>query len=72
MNQDRGNRNQKERMLAGLCVAAAGFVFTAVFAGLFNGMSMEAGISMGVGLFTCFVVVVCTGLILSRLERRER
>lgn len=56
-------------VLAGLGVMVAGFVFTAVFAELFNGMSMEAGIAMGAGLFTCFVVVVCTGLILSRLGR---
>ena len=62
-------RTVLKSVLAGLGVVIAGFVFTAVFAGMFNGMSMEAGIAMGVGLFTCFVVVVCTGLILSRLER---
>ena len=59
-------------VLAGVGVVIAGFVFTAVFAELFNGMSMEAGVAMGVGLFTCFTVVVCTGVILSMLERRER
>lgn len=45
-------RTVLKSVLAGLGVVIAGFVFTAVFAGMFNGMSMEAGIAMGVGLFT--------------------
>ena len=56
-------------LLAGLGVALAGFYFAG---GLFVGLlgSGEAGVDLTVGLllFLCILVTVCTGLLLSNFD----
>ena len=60
-------------LLAGLGVALAGFYFAG---GLFVGLlgSGDAGVDLTVGLllFLCFLVTVCTGLILSKLDALKK
>ena len=60
-------------LLAGLGVALAGFYFAG---GLFVGLlgSGEAGVDLTVGLllFLCILVTVCTGLILSKLDALKK
>ena len=60
-------------LLAGLGVALAGFYFAG---GLFVGLlgSGDAGVDLTVGLlaFLCFLVTVCTGLILLKLDALKK
>ena len=55
-------------VLMGLLVAAGGLLFAELGMDLFNGIPNGGGTAVGVGLYLCFVVVVCTGVILSKIN----
>lgn len=54
----------------GLGVVVAGLVFAAVFGSFFDGFSYENAVVLGMGAFSCFVTVVCTGVVLSQIKRK--
>ncbi len=54
----------------GIAVAVGGLFAATLFAELFNGMEYGDAVCLGMGLYLCIVVVVCTGVILSRLDRK--
>ncbi len=56
-------------LVAGVVVALLGALVAALFGQWMNGFSQESATLMGLGLYLCCVVVVCTGVILSRLKK---
>lgn len=54
----------------GFAVVVAGLVFAAVFGSFFDGFSYENTVILGMGAFSCFVTVVCTGVVLSQIKRK--
>lgn len=54
----------------GFAVVLAGLVFAAVFGSLFDGFSYENAAVLGMCAFSCFVTVVCTGVVLSQIKRK--
>ena len=55
---------------AGLVVLVAGLVFAGVFGSFCNGFSYENAVILGMCAFSCFVTVVCTGVVLSQIKRK--
>ncbi len=53
--------------------AALGGLFTSAFAGhFFNGMEYGSACVLGVCLYLCFVIVVCTGVIIQKLAEKPQ
>ena len=63
-------RNMWKYILAGLCVVIAVWIFLALFSEMFNGLSQEGAVVVGAAFFLAFEMVVCTGLIVSKLEKK--
>ena len=57
-------------ILAGLCVVIAEWIFLALFSEMFNGLSQEGAVVVGAAFFLAFEMVVCTGLFISKLEKK--
>lgn len=57
-------------ILIGICTAIACIVFGGLFAGFFNGFSLEAATITGMLAFLCIVVVVCCGIIVAKIEKK--
>ncbi len=55
----------------GIAVAVGGLFFAGLCGSLLNGMEFGDAACLGIGLYLCIVVVVCTGAILSRIQKRE-
>ena len=56
-------------VVAGIVVAVVG-MFVSDYAGrLFTGMDYGSGAVLGVCMYLCVVVVTCTGIIISKMER---
>ena len=56
-------------LLIGIAVAAGGVVFSGYMGSVLNGMEYGASVNLCMGVYLCVVVVVCTGLVLSKLRR---
>lgn len=56
-------------LLAGILVAFGGLCVSDFVGGLFNGMEYGSACVLGACLYLCVVVVTCTGIIVSKLER---
>ena len=54
----------------GFAVVVAGLVFAAVFGSFFDGFSYENAVILGMCAFSCFVTVVCTGVVISQIKRK--
>ena len=52
--------------LIGLLVAVGGVVFAGIFASFFNGIDVGSACATGIGTYLCIVIVVCTGVIISK------
>ena len=63
-------RNMGKYVLAGLCVVMVEWIFLALFSEIFNGLSQEGAVVVGAAFFLAFEMVVCTGLIISKLEKK--
>lgn len=59
-------------ILIGIGTVILEWFFLSLFFTFFNGISMEAGVCLGVGFFLAFEMVICTGAVLSRLEKNQR
>lgn len=56
--------------LAGLAVAAGGMLFSDIAGEFFNGMDYGSAVNLGIGMYLCVVVVACTGIIVSHLDKK--
>ena len=79
------NRNQTEEQnmenkawrtilgyfVIGLAVAFGGMLFSDVCGNFFNGMEYGAACTLGMGIYLCVVVITCTGIIISYLEKKK-
>ena len=54
----------------GIAVAVGGLFAASLFAELFNGMEFGDAVCLGIELYLCIVVVVCTGAILSHKDKK--
>lgn len=57
-------------VLAGICVVIVEWIFLSLFSEMFNGLSQEGAVVVGAAFFLAFEMVVCTGLIISKLEKK--
>ncbi len=55
-------------LLLGLFLAFVGVLFSDLCGDFFNGMDYGSACAVGMGAYLCIIVVVCTGLILSKLS----
>jgi hypothetical protein len=55
----------------GLGVIVLEWIFLAVFATWFNGMGEFGGIVIGAAFFLAFEMVLCTGAIISKIEKNK-
>lgn len=56
-------------LLTGIVVAVGGLVVSDFFGTVFNGMDYGSGSVMGICMYLCVVVVTCTGVIVSKLDK---
>ena len=54
-----------------ICDCYCGVDFLGAFSTVFDGMGALGGIVLGVGVFLAFEMVICTGVILSKLNTDE-
>ncbi len=57
-------------ILIGLAVVLLEWVWVSFFPTFFTGLSMEGAAVLGAGFFLAFELVICTGLILRKLDKR--
>ena len=57
-------------VLAGICVVIVEWILLSLFSEMFNGLSQEGAVVVGAAFFLAFEIVVCTGLIISKLEKK--
>lgn len=55
-------------ILLGIAVAAGGVIFSDLCGDFFNGMPYGNAVNLGIGLYLCIVIVVCTGVILKKIK----
>ena len=58
-------------VLIGIIVAVGGMFFSDIIGGLFNGMDYGSACVLGIGMYLCVVVVTCTGVIVTRLDKNS-
>ena len=58
-------------ILIGFVTVIAEWIFLGAFFTVFDGMGALGGIVLGVGVFLAFEMVICTGVILSKLNTDE-
>ena len=56
-------------VLAGIAVALGGLFVSELTGELFNGMDYGSASVLGIGMYLCVVVVTCTGIIVSKLDK---
>ena len=54
----------------GLVVSFVGVLFSDITGTVFNGMDYGSACAVGMGMYLCIVVIVCTGIIVSKLESK--
>lgn len=56
-------------LLLGILIAVAGLYFSILFANMIGTNAEVGDVICGWGVYLCIVLVVCTGLILHKLEK---
>lgn len=64
-------KNIWKYILAALAAVGLEWVFLALFTGIFNGLSPEAAVVVGVGFFLAFEIVICTCIIFSKIGKSK-
>ena len=64
-------KNLGKYILIGLGVVLVEWVFLAFFMELFNGLSQEGALIVGGAFFLTFEMVICTGVILSKIGKKK-
>ena len=59
-------------VLIGIGVVIVEWIFLALFSEIFNGLSQEGAVVIGAAFFLAFEMIVCTGLIISKIEKNEK
>ena len=54
----------------GLVVSFVGVLFSDITGDIFNGMDYGSACAVGMGMYLCIVIVVCTGIILSKIKSK--
>lgn len=58
-------------VLAGIVVAIGGMFVSELTGKIFNGMDYGSASVLGIGMYLCVVVVACTGIIVSKLDKNS-
>lgn len=69
--EDKAWRTILGYFVIGLAVAFGGMLFSDLCGNFFNGMDYGAACTVGIGLYLCVVVITCTGIIVSHLEKKQ-
>lgn len=64
-------KNMGKYILIGLGVVLVEWVFLALFAERFNGLSQEGAVVTGSAFFLAFEMVICTGVIVSKIDKKK-
>ena len=64
-------KNIWKYIMVGLGVVAVEWVFLAVFMEIFNGLTHEGALIVGSAFFLAFEMVVCTGVIVSKIKQKD-
>ena len=64
-------KNIGKYILIGVGVVAVEWVFLAVFMEIFNGLTHEGALIVGSAFFLAFEMVVCTGVIVSKIKQKD-
>ena len=64
-------KNMGKYILIGIGVIIIEWIFLAFFSELFNGLSQEGAIVIGAAFFLAFEMVICTGAILSKMDKKN-
>lgn len=62
-------KNMLKYILIGIGVVIVQWLFLALAMAFFSGTSHEGAITIGVGMFLAFVIVICTGIIIDSIKR---
>ena len=58
-------------VLAGIVIAIGGMFFSDLVRVFFNGMDYGTALVLGICMYLCVVVVTCTGVIVSKLDKNS-
>ena len=58
-------------VLAGIVIAIGGIFFSDLIRVFFNGMDYGTALVSGICVYLCVVVVTCTGVIVSKLDKNS-
>ena len=64
-------KNMGKYILIGFAVVLIEWVFLALFCEMFNGLSQEGAVAVGSAFFLAFEMVICTGVIVSRIDKKK-
>lgn len=65
-------KNMGKYILIGMGVVVIEWIYLAFFSEVFNGLSQEGALITGAAFFLAFEMVICTGAILSKLEKNDK
>lgn len=57
--------------LIGVLAAVGGMFWSDIAGSLFNGMDYGSAVNLGIGMYLCVVVITCTGIIVSHLDKNK-
>lgn len=60
-----------QSVLAGVAVAIGGLFVSELTGDFFNGMDYGSASVLGMGMYLCIVVVTCTGVVISKLDKHS-
>lgn len=64
-------KNMGKYISVGIGVVIVEWIFLVFFMEMFNGLSQEGAVVIGAAFFLAFEMVICTGAILSKLEKKR-
>ena len=59
-------------ILLGIVVALGGMLVSDIAGDFFNGMDYGSGCVLGICMYLCVVIVTCTGIIITKLNKDTR
>ena len=64
-------KNMGKYILIGIGVVIIEWIFLAFFSEVFNGLSQEGAVVIGAAFFRAFEMVICMGVILSKMDKKN-
>lgn len=58
-------------VILGIAVAIGGMLVSDLIGFIFNGMDYGSALALGMGMYLCIVVVTCTGIIISKIDKNS-